>query len=412
MALRSTEDLPDVTKSFILGALAAGCRVDGREALEPRQMSCTFSRSPTAATCELLIGTTRALAHVSGTLVPPYPDRPTEGQLSFGVEFSPMGAPEWEAGRPPAEAVELARIIERSIRDSGAIDLEALCVVAGQAVWNIQVDVSVLDHDGNLHDACSLAAMAALQHYRQPAVDASGSGMPRLRDPDEAEPSPLPLHHVPWSVTFVLLGAPTPDLVLDPCLAEEAVASGCLTIALNAHGEVCNLHFPGGCAVAPDLLTEAAEAAARRAKALQKSVAEALEAADRADEELRTAEIRRRNRGPGGVSEGVEAAGEDPKALELSHLGYNDLHVTGTLGKEREVSEKEKRGMEALIDSLERAADLTEHGAAGRRPALRAPKAPAGAGIGEKGPAETVDIAGVADSDDEEEEVVMLDGTM
>lgn len=49
-------------------------------------------------------------------------------------------------------------------------DTEALCVVAGEKVWQLRVDVHILDHGGNLIDAAALAAIAALQHFRRPGV--------------------------------------------------------------------------------------------------------------------------------------------------------------------------------------------------------------------------------------------------
>ena len=47
-------------------------------------------------------------------------------------------------------------------------DTEALCIVAGEKVWQLRVDVHILDHGGNVIDAAALAAIAALQHFRRP----------------------------------------------------------------------------------------------------------------------------------------------------------------------------------------------------------------------------------------------------
>ena len=45
-----------------------------------------------------------------------------------------MASPAFEPGRPGEAAIELARLIERSLRESRAIDTEALCVLAGRKV--------------------------------------------------------------------------------------------------------------------------------------------------------------------------------------------------------------------------------------------------------------------------------------
>ena len=57
--------------------------------------------------------------------------RASEGSLRFNVDFSPMASPAFEGGRPGEAAVEANRLLERAFRNAGAVDLEALCVVAG-----------------------------------------------------------------------------------------------------------------------------------------------------------------------------------------------------------------------------------------------------------------------------------------
>lgn len=64
-------------------------------------------------------------------------DRPNEGSLRFNVEFSPMASPNFEPGRPTENANELARLIERGLRETKAVDLEALCVLAGRKVMGV-----------------------------------------------------------------------------------------------------------------------------------------------------------------------------------------------------------------------------------------------------------------------------------
>ncbi len=89
-----------------------------------------------------------------------------------------MASPYFEPGRPTDDALELARLVERGLRQSRAIDEEALCVIAGRKVWSLRVDIHVLDHCGNLTDVCCLAALGALMAFRRPevSVTADGSG--------------------------------------------------------------------------------------------------------------------------------------------------------------------------------------------------------------------------------------------
>ena len=74
-------------------------------------------------------------------------------------------------------------------------------------VWSIRVDVHILDHNGNLADAASLSALAALLAFRRPEVtlEAGESGEVQqvvVHPPDVREPLPLSIHHTPLCITF------------------------------------------------------------------------------------------------------------------------------------------------------------------------------------------------------------------
>jgi hypothetical protein len=45
-----------------------------------------------------------------------------------------MASAAFSAGKPGEESIELARLVERCFRGSGALDLEALCVLPGRKV--------------------------------------------------------------------------------------------------------------------------------------------------------------------------------------------------------------------------------------------------------------------------------------
>lgn len=64
-----------------------------------------------------------------------------------------------QSSRTSPMLVEIDRIIDRSIRESRAIDVEALCILVGRKVWSIRVDIHVLDDVGNVIDAAVLATV-------------------------------------------------------------------------------------------------------------------------------------------------------------------------------------------------------------------------------------------------------------
>lgn len=64
----------------------------------------------------------------------PKPGRPHEGLLFINLEMSPMAAPHFEAGRLGEAGVECSRLLERCIKESRCLDVESLCVMAGDKV--------------------------------------------------------------------------------------------------------------------------------------------------------------------------------------------------------------------------------------------------------------------------------------
>jgi exosome complex component RRP45 len=80
----------------------------------------------------------------------PKSTRPNEGLLFINIEVGTMAAPHFEANRQSETSVQINRILERALKDSRCIDLESLCIVSEEKVWNLRVDLNVLNHEGNI----------------------------------------------------------------------------------------------------------------------------------------------------------------------------------------------------------------------------------------------------------------------
>jgi exosome complex component RRP42 len=72
---------------------------------------------------------------------------------------------------PGFEAIELPRLVDRAIRESGMIDFEKLCIKEGELVWTVIIDVYPINDDGNMIDASNIAAVAALHNTFMPEID-------------------------------------------------------------------------------------------------------------------------------------------------------------------------------------------------------------------------------------------------
>jgi hypothetical protein len=108
-----------------------------------------------------------------------------------------------------------------------------------------------------------------LRHFRKPEVEIADGGSPHVLHSDEREPTPLPLHHTPLTVTFALYSDPTGasttvSALIDPSFREELVTDGTTTFSFNKYGEMCSLDFPGGCELKPRQLITCARLGKRK----------------------------------------------------------------------------------------------------------------------------------------------------
>jgi exosome complex component RRP42 len=164
------------------------------------------------------------LVGVKMTVGAPFADTPNKGVLSTNAELIPMASPNFESGPPDENSIELARVVDRGIRESQMVDLEALCIEPEKEVWIMFTDVYVLDYDGNLFDAAFLGAIAALKNTMVPA-----------KANDRGDDYPLPIQHLPISVTAVQIEN---SILVDPTLDEEKVAEARLTVTTDENGDL------------------------------------------------------------------------------------------------------------------------------------------------------------------------------
>ncbi|XP_067355374.1 exosome complex component RRP45 isoform X2 [Channa argus] len=215
------------------------------------------------------------MAQVSCELVAPKENRPNEGIMFFNIELSPMASPGFEQGRQSELSVKLNRQLERCLRNSKCIDTESLCVVSGEKVWQIRVDVHMLNHDGNLMDAASIAAITALCHFRRPDVSINGDEV-TVYSPEERDPIPLSIYHMPISVSFSFFQQGT-YLLVDPCEREERVMDGLLMIAMNKHREICSIQSSGGIMLLKEQVMRCSKIASVKVSEITELISKALE---------------------------------------------------------------------------------------------------------------------------------------
>ncbi|MEM4307868.1 MAG: exosome complex protein Rrp42 [Thermoplasmata archaeon] len=215
----------EIMREYLQQLAAKGTRIDGRKHDEYRQIEIKKNVISSAeGSAQVSIGNTSVLVGVKIELGEPFPDTPNVGVLTTNAELIPLASPTFEAGPPNEEGIELARVVDRGLREGHVIDLEKLCVAPGEKVWIVFVDIHVLDYDGNLFDAAYLASLAALTCTKVPA---SAHGM--------GEDFPLPLNGLPIECTVVKI---KDTLMIDPALDEEKIADARLTMAIDENGNI------------------------------------------------------------------------------------------------------------------------------------------------------------------------------
>ena len=234
----------DVKKDSIKALIKSGKRADGRPFDAFRGITMAPEYIPRAeGSCLVRLGDTQVLAGVKLGLGEPYPDTPDKGALMTNAELVPFASPTYEPGPPDESSIELARVVDRGIRESKMVDMEKLCIEEGKKVWMVMVDLHVLDYDGNLIDASVLASAKALLGARFPKLEGE-----KVVYSEKA--GKLPVVDKPIACTFAKIGD---GIVLDPGLGEEHAMDGRLTITTTQDERVCAVQKGG---VAPFTVKE------------------------------------------------------------------------------------------------------------------------------------------------------------
>ena len=245
--------------------IAKGKRLDGRELTDYREIKIEQGIIERAeGSAKVLLGKTEVVVGTKIEMGDPFSDTPNEGVLTVNAELVPLASPGFEPGPPDENSIELARIVDRGIRESKAIDLGKLCIEPGKKVFVVFVDVYVLNHDGNLIDASTLAAMAALLNTKMAKYEVE-DGEVKIKPGYE----PLPIKKRPITVTCAKIGD---KLVVDPWLEEEQVMDARISIAFDDDGNICAIQKGGRGYFEPKQVFEAAKIAKEKVEEMRKKL--------------------------------------------------------------------------------------------------------------------------------------------
>ena len=268
MSMKKNYVIETIRKAQMVQLLAQGKRIDGRALDQPRELKIETGIIPKAnGSAKVTLGNTQVIAGVKIATGIPFPDTPDKGILMVNAEILPMSSPYAEAGPPSEDAIELARVVDRGIRESEMVDLGKLSLVPGKTVIAVFVDCNIMNVDGNLFDATSYAVVSALRTAKMKKYV--------VKD-DKAEATdvvvPVPVERTPVSVTMARIGD---RLVVDPATEEEASMDMRITITTDDDGSICASQKGEASSISPAQVLEAADTSIRVGKQIRKQIMEA-----------------------------------------------------------------------------------------------------------------------------------------
>jgi exosome complex component RRP42 len=242
-----------------------GKRLDGRGLTDYREIKVEQGLIERAeGSARVLLGKTEVLVGTKVETGTPFPDTPNEGVLTVNAELVPLASATFEPGPPDENSIELARIVDRGIRESKAIDTGKLCIEPGKKVFVVFVDVYVLNHDGNLIDASAIAAVSALMNTKMPNYEVE-NGELKIK----TGYTQLPMKSHPVTVTIGKIGN---NLIVDPWLEEEQVMDARMSMAINDEGNICAIQKGGSGYFSPQQIIEVSKLVQEKAAAIRKQL--------------------------------------------------------------------------------------------------------------------------------------------
>ena len=268
MSMKKNYVVETIRKAQMVELLARGKRLDERAPDQHRPITIQTGVIQKAnGSAIVTLGNTEVIAGVKIATGTPFPDTPDKGLLVVNAEILPLASPYAEPGPPSEDAIELARVVDRGIRESEMVDLKKLCIIEGKTVYTVFVDVNIMNVDGNLFDATSYAVVSALRTAKMKKYVVENEKVVV-----KGEEIPVPVERTPVSVTLARIGD---TLVVDPNSEEEGAMDMRITITTDDDGNICASQKGEASTITPAHVLEAADLSIRIGREIRAQILEA-----------------------------------------------------------------------------------------------------------------------------------------
>jgi len=268
MSMKKNYVVETIRKAEMAEVLAKGKRLDGRALDEHRPLKIQTGIIQKANGSALVtLGNTEVIAGVKVATGTPFPDTPDKGLLVVNAEILPLASAYAEPGPPSEDAIELARVVDRGVRESEMVDMTKLCLIPGKTVYTVFVDVNIMNVDGNLFDATSYAVVSALRTAKMKKYKVKDEKVEETEDI-----VPVPAAKIPVSVTMARIGD---SLVVDPDSEEEGAMDMRITITTDDDENVCASQKGEASTISSAQVLQAVDTSIRLGREIRKQIKDA-----------------------------------------------------------------------------------------------------------------------------------------
>ena len=231
--------ISEVSKEKIYDLLNHNQRIDDRTFTQYRDVKIKTNYIDKAEGSAIVsIGNTTIVAGVKAQVSTPFSNSPNQGIIITNTELLAIASRNFEYGPPNKFAVEISRVVDRTIRESPLVNLEELCIVENEKCWKLHVDIYIVDFDGNIMDAACLGAVSALLTTKIPHAKIVNDEL----FIDEDDLTNLPIENKSVLCTVIKINN---KLIVDPLSVEESIMDTSISFGFREDGTLCAMQKCG-----------------------------------------------------------------------------------------------------------------------------------------------------------------------
>lgn len=194
------------------------------------------------------LGKTQVMSKVSARISTPNEKRPKEGKIFFHVYCFHSAKIDIHYRNKKRKLREtegiIKRELERIFKKNRIVDFDALCIIPGEKVWYIDVEVTVFNNSGNAMEASFISVLTSFIGFKLQDFTFENNKL-RLFSSYEKNLLPFALRAYPICVT-ICISLKEFLYVFDPTIEEEHVFDTILNVCCDTDGRIISFSKIGG----------------------------------------------------------------------------------------------------------------------------------------------------------------------